>query len=113
MARAVPLVRAGLRSRNTDAVTASARAAANLAASPGEPAQDVRGQLAALLADPGAPLQARTAAFDSLVKLNDPRLNLALSLAVRDAGLENTEGDLLNRIETFIRDRKIKLTLTQ
>jgi len=76
---------------------------------PGVTADDVRDQLASLLADPGAPLEARAAALDSLVMLNDARLDGALSQAVRDAGLE--EGDLLNKIEKLLRERKIKLTL--
>jgi HEAT repeat protein len=107
--RAVASVRAGLASRNTDLLIASARAAGNLAALPGVTADDVRDQLASLLADPGASLEARAAALDSLVTLNDARLDGALSQAVRDAGLE--EGDLLNKIEKLLRERKIKLTL--
>jgi HEAT repeat protein len=108
-AKAVVTVRAGLASRNTELLIASARAAGNLAALPGVTAGDVRDQLASLLADPGAPLEARAAALDSLVTLNDARLDGALSQAVRDAGLE--EGDLLNKIEKFLRERKVKLTL--
>jgi len=107
--RAVATVRAGLASRNSDLLIASARAAGNLAALPGVTADDVRDQLASLLADPGAPLEARAAALDSLVTLNDARLDGALSQAVRDAGLE--EGDLLNKIEKLLRERKIKLAL--
>jgi HEAT repeat protein len=108
-ASAVATVRAGLASRNTGLLIASARAAGNLAALPGVAAADVRDQLASLLADPGAPVEARAAALDSLVTLKDARLDGALSQAVRDAGLE--EGDLLNKIEKLLRDRKIKLTL--
>jgi len=78
---------------------ASARAAGNLAALPGVTPGDVRDQLASLLGDPGAPLEARAAALDSLVTLNDARLDRALSQAVRDAGLE--EGDLLNKIPNY------------
>jgi hypothetical protein len=107
--KAVTTVRAGLASRNTELLIASARAAGSLAALPGVTADDVRDQLASLLADPGAPLEARAAALDSLVMLNDARLDGALSQAVRDAGLE--EGDLLNKIEKLLRERKIKLTL--
>ena len=69
----------------------------------------MRDQLASLLADPRAPLEARTAAFDSLVVLNDPRLDSALSQTARDAGLEG--GELLNKIEKLLRERKIKLNL--
>ena len=107
--KAVTTVRVGLASRNTELLIASARAAGSLAALPGVTADDVRDQLASLLADPGAPLEARAAALDSLVMLNDARLDGALSQAVRDAGLE--EGDLLNKIEKLLRERKIKLTL--
>jgi HEAT repeat protein len=111
--QAVPLVRAGLRSRKTEVLAASARAAGNLVALPGQHAEDVRDQLASLLADAGAPLDARAAALDSLLALNDPRLDLALSHAVRDGGLENQDSDLLNKIQKLIGDRKIKLTSLQ
>jgi HEAT repeat protein len=107
--RAVAIVRAGLDSRNTEMVTASARAAGNLVALPGVKAGDVRDQLASLLADPGVPQEARAAALDSLVALNDPRLDGALAQAVRDAGLE--ESDLLNHVEKLLRERNVKLTL--
>ena len=63
--------------------------------------------IASLLADPGAPQQARVAALDSLVALNDPRLEAALIQAVRDAGLEGS--DLLNRIEKLLRQRKVRV----
>jgi HEAT repeat protein len=107
--RALATVRVGLASRSTELLTASARAAGELAALPGVKADDVRDQLASLLADPGAPLEARVAAFDSLVLLNDPRLDSALSQAARDAGLEG--GELLNKIEKLLRERRIKLQL--
>ncbi len=107
-ARAVAIVRAGLGSRNTEMLTASARAAGNLVALPGVKGDDVSDQLALLLGDPGAPQEARAAALDSLVALNDPRLDGALAQAVRDAGLE--ESDLLNHIEKLLRERKVRLT---
>jgi HEAT repeat protein len=110
-AKAVATVRAGLGSRNNELLTASARAAGNLAGLPGVNTDDVRDQLAALLADPGAPIEARSAALESLVALNDPRLDGALSRAVRDAGLETEGSDLLIRIEKLLRDRKVRLTL--
>ena len=90
-------------------LTASARAAGNLVALPGITADDVRDQLASLLADPGAPQEARVAALDSLVALNDPRLDGALAQAVRDAGLEGSA--LLDKIEKLLRERKVTLTL--
>jgi HEAT repeat protein len=107
-AGAIAAVRAGLASRNTELLTAAARAAGSLAALPGITADDVRDQLASLLADSGAPQEARAAALDSLVMLKDVRLDGALAQAVRDAGLENS--DLLNKIEKLLRERKIKLT---
>jgi hypothetical protein len=51
----------------------------------------------------------RAAALDSVVALNDPRLDGALAQAVRDAGLE--ESDLLNHVEKLLRERNVKLTL--
>ena len=107
--RALATVRVSLTSRGAELLTAGARAAGQLAALPGVRADDVRDQLALLLSDPGAPLEARAAAFDSLVVINDPRLDSALSQAARDAGLEG--GELLNKIEQLLRERKIKLTL--
>jgi HEAT repeat protein len=107
--KAVEIARTGFASRNTDMLTASARAAANLVALPGVRADDVRDQLASLLADPSAPQEARAAALDSLIALNDPRLDSALAQAVRDAGLEGT--DLLEKIERLLRQRKVRLVL--
>ena len=109
--RAIAMVRTGLGSRNAELLTASARAAGSLVALPGVQADDVRDQLAALLADPGASLEARTAALDSLVTLKDPRLDGALSRAVRDAGLENEGAELLGKIEKLLRERKVRLNL--
>jgi len=43
------------------------------------------------------------------VALNAPRLDGALTQAVRDAGLER--GDLLDKIEKLLRERKVRLTL--
>lgn len=108
-ASAIAAVRAGLASRNAELLTAAARAAGNIAALPGVTAGDVRDQLASLLADPSASQEARVAALDSLVMLKDARLDGALSQAVRDAGLENS--DLLVKIDKLLRERKIKLTL--
>ena len=108
-ARALEIARAGFASRNTEILTASARAAGNLVALPGVRADDLRDRLASLLADPGAPQEARVAALDSLVALNDPRLDGALAQAVRDAGLEGSA--LLDKIEKLLRERKVTLTL--
>ncbi len=107
--RALELVRTGLASRNEEMLAAAARAAGNLATLPGARADDIRDQLAALLSDAGAPQEARGAALDSLLALNDARLDGALAKSVRDAGLEGT--DLLYKIEKALRDRKVKLSL--
>ena len=106
--RALDLVRAALTSRNEEMLTAGARAAGNLAALPGANADDFRTQLTSLLTEPGAPQQARAAALDSLLALDDSHLDSALAQAARDAGLEGS--DLLYKIEKSLRDRKIRLT---
>jgi hypothetical protein len=62
-----------------------------------------------LLADRGAWQPARLAALNSLLGLNDPRLDGALAIAVRDPGLERS--DLLNQIEEQLCKRKVRLTL--
>ncbi|HEV2494997.1 MAG TPA: HEAT repeat domain-containing protein [Terriglobia bacterium] len=108
-AKAGAIMRAGLNSRNTEMLTASARAAGNLLALPGVKSDDVRDELASLMGDPGAPIEAREAALNSLVALNDPRLDGALARAVRDGGLE--ESGLLDHIEKLLRERKVTLTL--
>ncbi len=108
-AKALEIARAGFASRDTEIVTASARAAGNLLALATVKADDVHDQLASLLADPGSPEQARAAALESLLKLNDPRLDSALAQAVRDARLEG--GNLLGKIEKLLRERKVRLTL--
>src|SRR5262249_3550496 len=106
-ARALPIVRGGFSSRSEEVVTACARAAGALLARPGVRADDVRDRLAALLADADASQAARGAALDSLLALNDPRLERALGAAVRDGGLEGSE--LLARIERVLTDRKVPL----
>ena len=108
-AKALEVVRAGFASRNPERLAASARAAGNLAALPGISAGDVRDDLAALLVDSSAWQAARFAALNSVLALNDPRLDGALALAVRDAGLEKS--DLLNKIEEQLCKRKVALTL--
>jgi HEAT repeat protein len=108
--KAVEIVRAGFASRNSERLAASARAAGKLLALPGVSADDIRDRLAALLADRGAWQPARLAALNSLLALNDRRLDGALALAVRDAGLESSE--LLNRIEEQLCKRRVRLTLS-
>ncbi len=75
---------------------------------PGLPA-DVRDQLAALLADPAAPIEARVAALDSLLGVQDPRLNEALTHADRDSVLEQDPEALLSRVEKLLADRKVRV----
>lgn len=108
-AKAVEIARAGFASRNPERLEASARAAGKLLALPGVSAEDVRDRLAALLADRGASPPARLAALNSLLALNDRRLDGALALAVRDAGLESSE--LLNEIEEQLCKRSVRLSL--
>ena len=105
--KALPKVREGLTSRNQQVVLASARAAGKLLAPLGVKADDVRDQLAALFADADASEVLRLAALDTLVKVNDPRLDKALRAAVRDAGLESTS--LMYRTEQLLAERKVKV----
>jgi len=84
-AKALEIARAGFASRDPERLAASARAAGNLVTPPGVSADDVRDQLAILLADRGALQPGRLAALNSLLALNDPRLDGALARAVRDA----------------------------
>jgi hypothetical protein len=107
--KALDISRTGFASRNPERLAASARAAGNLAALPGISAGDVRDDLATLLVDSSAWQAARFAALNSLLALNDPRLDGALALAVRDAGLEKS--DLLNKVEEQLCHRKVVLTL--
>ena len=105
--KALPKVREGLASRNEHIAYTSARAAGKLLAVPGVKADDLRDQLAALFADPDAGEGLRLAALETLVKVNDPRLDKALRTAVRDAGQEGTS--LMARTEQLLAERKVKL----
>ncbi|HEU5118884.1 MAG TPA: HEAT repeat domain-containing protein, partial [Isosphaeraceae bacterium] len=105
--RAVPLVQKGLTSRSDALAIASARAAAKLLSNPKIQADAIRDQLASLLSDPMASPTLRTEALNSLVTLNDPRLDPALAQAVRDSTLEHTE--LGARIEAELVKRKVPL----
>lgn len=107
--KALEIARAGFASRDPERLAASARAAGNLVALPGVNAGDVLDQLATLLTDRGAWQAARLAALNSLLGLNDRRLDGALALAVRDGGIENSA--LLNKIEEQLSKRKVRLTL--
>jgi hypothetical protein len=105
--KAVPKVREGLASRNDHIVHASARAAGKLLAVPGVKADELRDQLAALLADADASQGLRLLALQALLTAKDPRLDKVLQTVVRDAGLEGTE--LMVRTEWLLRQRKVKL----
>lgn len=105
--KAIPKVREGLASRNDRLNYASVRAAAKVLAVPGVKADELRDQLAALYADADANSNLRLWALDTLVKVNDDRLNKALLAAVKDAGLEGSE--LMQRTERQLRERKVKL----
>ena len=107
--KGVEIVRAGFASRDSERLAASARAAGKLLALPGVSADDIRDRLATLLADRGAWQPARLAALNSLLALNDRRLDSALALAVRDAGLEKSE--LLTKIQEQLCKRSVRLTL--
>jgi HEAT repeat protein len=107
--KALPRVREALKSRNDHIVLAGIRAAAKLVPIANEKTDDVRDQLAALLADADAGPDLRTAALAALLTLKDTRLDRALDLVVRDARLEGS--NLLERTETLLRERKVKLTL--
>src|SRR5262249_52311415 len=107
--RALPLVRAGLASRSDEVVIAAARAARKLLAQPDARADDVRDELAALLADLHASQPVRTTVLETLVSLNDQRLAAALASAVRDAALEGSP--LLQAIEERLAARKERIKL--
>jgi HEAT repeat protein len=102
-------VRAAFESRKDDVVTAGVRAAGKLLALPNVTADDLRDRIEALFADADASQGSRAAALDALLALNDARLNNALAVAVRDAGLEGS--DLLRRIEKLLSERKLPLVL--
>src|SRR5207248_1893491 len=80
--KALPIVRERLSSRNDSMVGADARAAGKLLALPGVQADDVRDQLASLLADS---VWGEQEAFEALLELNDARINDAMRAAVRHA----------------------------
>lgn len=102
-------LRVAFDSRNDEMVTAAARAAGKLLALPSVKADDLRDRLVALLVNASAPQATRAAALDALLALNDGRLNNALGVVVRDAGLEGS--DLLRRIEALVIERKLPLAL--
>ncbi|MEX2343332.1 MAG: HEAT repeat domain-containing protein [Steroidobacteraceae bacterium] len=105
--QALPAVREGLTSRSEAIVVAAARAAGKLTKKVGSDTTELRDALAALLVDSSATEQMRAAALESLVLIDDPRLNAALASAVTDAGFEGTT--LLQRIEELLRERKVRL----
>jgi HEAT repeat protein len=105
--QALPAIREALTSRSEEIVVAAAQAAGKLIKKTGTDAKELRDTLAALLADSSATERMRVAAFDSLLLIDDPRLNAALALAVTDASLEGT--NLLERVEELLRERKVRL----
>lgn len=105
--QAMPAVREALDSRSEELVVAAARAAGKLIKRTGTDTRDLRDKLAALLTDSSATERMRIAALDSLLLIDDPRLNVALASSVKDAGLEGTY--LLERIEALLRERKVRL----
>jgi HEAT repeat protein len=105
--KALPKVREGLASRNDHIVYASARAAGKLLAVPGVKADELRDQLAALLADADANQGLRQLALETLLTAKDPRLDKALLAVVHDAGLEGSA--LMVRTEMLLRERKVKV----
>jgi HEAT repeat protein len=108
-AKVMDTVVEGLDSRNSEVVAASARAAGKLLTLPEVSGEAVRAKVAALLSDGDAAVEVRSEAFAALAALNDSHLDSALSTAVRDGHLEDT--DLLKQIEKQMRDRKVKLSL--
>src|SRR5262249_2540195 len=106
-AKALPKIKDGLASRNDHVALSSARAAGKLLARAEGKADDLRDQLAALVADADASQELRAAALEALVAVKDPRLDKALATAVRDAGLEGS--GLLVRTEQLLRERKVKV----
>jgi HEAT repeat protein len=103
----LPKINEALAARSDSIVIAGAAAARRMLALPQVDAADTRNRLAALLADFSASEQTRRAALDTLVAIQDPRLDRALPIAAGDANLERT--DLLAVIERLLRERKIKL----
>jgi HEAT repeat protein len=106
--KALPRVREALASRNERLAAASARAAGKLLARTDAKTDDVRDQLAALVADADAAQHVRSAALDALLALKDARLDHALAEAVRDVGLEGSA--LLAHVDKLVRERKVRLT---
>jgi HEAT repeat protein len=108
-ARVLPLVREGLSSRNDEMVVSATRAAAVALKRQGANGGDIRDRLAGLLTDPDGTSVVRSAALEALVALKDDRLDRALAATVRDANLESSE--LLGRVETLLKERKVVLAI--
>jgi HEAT repeat protein len=103
----LPKIKEALAARSDFIVVAGAAAARRILARQDVKADDIRDQLAGLLADSSASEQTRRAALDTLSALNDPRLDGALITAVADGNLERT--DLLAQVERLLRERKVRL----
>jgi HEAT repeat protein len=100
-------LREALSSRSDDIVIAAIRATGKLLASGRVHDDDARDRLAALLADPDASQSVRTEALNALVALDDPRLDAALAIAIRDGRIEDST--LLQRVEERITERRERL----
>ncbi|MGH8249124.1 MAG: HEAT repeat domain-containing protein [Steroidobacteraceae bacterium] len=105
--QALPAMREALASRSEQTVVAAAHASGKLIKRTGENANALRDALAALLVDSSATQRMRAAALDSLLGIDDPRLNAALAAAVADASLEASE--MLERIVKLLRERRVRL----
>jgi HEAT repeat protein len=100
---ALPIVANAVDSRRDAIVLNAALAAVTLLRKPGLNDDKVRDRLASLLSNADSSFDVRSAAFDALVSLDDPRLVAALDAAARDVNLEGTP--LLARIEAVLKTR--------
>jgi HEAT repeat protein len=103
----LPKINEALAARSDAIVIAGTAAARRLLVLPQVNGNDTRDRLAALLSDFSASEQTRRAALDTLLALNDPRLDRSLLIVAGDANLERSE--LLALVERLLRERKIKL----
>ncbi len=103
----LPALREALASRGEEIVVAAALASGKLIKKTGADAIELRETLAALLSDSSATEPMRTAALESLLLIDEPRLDLALAAAATDSGLETTS--LLQRVEELLRARMVRL----
>ncbi len=105
--RLVPVLGEAFSSRSDQIVITAARATGVLLSHADVHADALRDRLADLLADPEASQVARIVALESLVKLDDGRLDRALAIAVRDGRMEGSP--LLAQVEQQLLSRKVAL----